>query len=488
MKQRLTGIKQSIMALGLAVCLTVGLTACSNNSGQQNPQDGEAGDQYTEGSGNEGEENGMSEGNVTEGTLRKLSNGEQSCSNDKGYYYVTEEPVELKDGTEGRHIMYVDYATRQEVYLCSNTGCKHNTADCTAVLQDGNTDWGGCLLPFLYGDHLYILSKYYNSEGSVETNYVSGEEGITMSTPEPTSPVILYSMNPDGTDRQVVYTFEEGLSLDEAVFADASGLYFTVMKIEMQQIEDSNSSYNAATDRKIVRLDPDSGELSTVYDLSRWDEESGIWENWKIVGCVDSCVVLERTEYPDDVTMDEVLDDDAWKGAYEQSNEEYAFLDVSEGYMNVMYSHSNEKNPIVCLHDGILYYMNSGEDQLWQVELATGEEKLIAQDLSLTDGAIWGVYGDNIHVVTDSESMLWIDLTDGSIFHSNLTDKTLGWTITIKAETPEGFLVIYDYEAEPAELGDGYDIQQYKLALISRENIIAGNADYDPIAMVGKGE
>lgn len=485
---KLAGSRNKIIALGLAVCLAAGLTGCSGGGSEPSPGTTEAG--YNSNGEGENENNGgkAPAGSKEDTALHRLANGDQKFSDDKGYYYVTEDSAELRDGAVGKHIMYVDYATRQEVYLCSNAGCTHDTADCTAVLSDAYTDLGGCQLPFLYNGKLYILSKEYNSAGAVTTNYVSDGMSFSSGSDGSSGSAVLYSMDPDGSDRRTAYTFEDGLTVDEAVFADANGIYFVVMKIEMKQMEDDVSSYSAATDRKIVRLDPESGELSTVYDLSRWDEESGMWENWNIVGCTDSCLVLERTKYPDDVTMDEVLDDDAWKGAYGQSNEEYAFLDVSEGYMNVVYSHSNEKNPMVCLHEGMLYYMNSGEDQLWQVELATGEEKLIAQDPSLTDGAIWGVYGDNIHMVTDRESMLWIDLTDGSISHSNLTDRTLGWPVTIKAETPEGFLVIYDYDAEPAELGDGYDIQQNKLALISREDIIAGNADYDPIAMVGKGE
>lgn len=56
-----------------------------------------------------------------------------SCYTDAGYYYLTEDVEELENGEYGAHLMYMDFATKQEIYLCSNTGCKHNTPDCPAV-------------------------------------------------------------------------------------------------------------------------------------------------------------------------------------------------------------------------------------------------------------------------------------------------------------------------------------------------------------------
>ena len=55
-----------------------------------------------------------------------------------------------------------------------------------------------------------------------------------------------------------------------------------------------------------------------------------------------------------------------------------------------------------------------------------------------------------------------------------------------KAETGSKILVIYDYEY--TSLGDdSYDITQYRYALIEKSDLYAGNGNYEPIKMIGKG-
>ena len=50
------------------------------------------------------------------GELSLLTSGSNynDCAAEHGYYYLNE---------EGDHIMYVDYESRKELYLCSRPGC-----------------------------------------------------------------------------------------------------------------------------------------------------------------------------------------------------------------------------------------------------------------------------------------------------------------------------------------------------------------------------
>lgn len=112
------------------------------------------------------------------------------------------------DGSYGSRLMYMDYASCQEVYLCSSPGCNHDTLDCTAVLpQDEFPPYNAKL--FLYQDSLYILSRQHDPSGNSATVvFGSDNESFFVSSSEMDTLAVLYRMNPDGTGRQKVYTFD----------------------------------------------------------------------------------------------------------------------------------------------------------------------------------------------------------------------------------------------------------------------------------------
>lgn len=479
-------MKKRRILLGLAVWLSLGLTACQQNTGN----DGSAlTPESKQNSGKEGTaaagSSGQQAADQSAFDLVALTNGSGYCSTDDGYYYVTEDMTELKDGTSAHHIMYIDYASRQEVYLCNNAGCSHDTQDCTAVLA--GEELGEENLPFYYKDHLYILSKAYDTSGSVQTSMIGDDESVRMS--ENTLPAVLYRMNPDGTDRTAVYSFAEGETLDAHVFGDESGLYFLTSKIEMKQIENSNSYYSAQSEQKVVRLDPDKGTMTELCGLGQSEDEASIWGDWHVIDSLDGDLLMERTAFADKLTAKEIEDDDAYFEALDQSTQEFVALDLTDGTIEVRYSRANSPYFFYSEKGGSLFLICNGDDRLLEVDLRTGEETVVAQDSALRDAVIFDIYDDVVHVRTENESLLMVKRADGTIYHSNLNDLSLGWPLNIQAELADDFLVIYDYEATPDELGQegAYEIHQNKLALISKEDLYQGNPDYRPIAMIGKG-
>lgn len=144
-----------------------------------------------------------------------------------GYYYITEKETELKDGTFGQHIMYMDFVTKQEVYLCAEPSCKHNSKNCTAVLAC--EEFGSEPLIFVCNDVLYIVSRNNNSEGSLATVFpdedLADKIGIELGGSSEI-PVVIYSMGLDGTNRTKEYTFDQGINLDNVVLYDKEDLYF----------------------------------------------------------------------------------------------------------------------------------------------------------------------------------------------------------------------------------------------------------------------
>lgn len=102
---------------------------------------------------------------------------------------------------------------------------------------------------------------------------------------------------------------------------------------------------------------------------------------------------------------------------------------------------------------------------------------------------------ENMELLCDSKHLAscytengyyFVNVETGEMQNSPLVNKTLGWSLEFQAEIGSQVLLIYDYEADA--LGDGaYEITQYKYALLEKEDLYAGNANYHPIKMIGKG-
>lgn len=488
-------LKNKVFAIVLMCSITTGLLGCQSSGQKSGTVETKNGTQEAVGTEGQQEEGKNTEGdNSSENGsgLLQLNRGNPYCYTEEGYYYVTgyggDNDV-LKDGTPCQHIMYMDYATKQEVYLCSNAGCNHDTEDCTAVLSgDEDLITSGEFLPFLYGEKLYILCKPYDSSGAVSSEWVNPEyEDMIVSGGTDGGQSILYRMNPDGTDRETVYTFDEELTIGSLVFAENNHFYFETCKIDMQQMGE-NSTYYAAADRKVTCLDLNTGKLSDVY---AFDDQGAKWGTWELTGNTGSELILMRTIYPSDFTEDDWMFEkdeiDAYMEKYKRSTDEYAFLNLSSGTLTTKYQMSNEVYHYNTLKDGSLYLTFEDDNRLVKVDLESGKETTLLQDDKLKDGAIWDVYEDYLTVWTD-DGLYLINYKNGEICDTPLVD-SLGWNLTIRAENSDSFLVIYDYDASPDELNEGgYNISQYKFALIDKKDLFSGKKNYQPIQMVGKGE
>lgn len=128
---------------------------------------------------------------------------DSACYTENGYYYQTFDTVELADGTYGSHLMYMDYDSCREIYLCSTAGCRHDSPDCPAVLPYDDFPVSSTKL-FVSGDHLYILSREYDDDGAMSQDYLL--DG-TYDEPAESQPAVFYQAKLDGTERKKIYTF-----------------------------------------------------------------------------------------------------------------------------------------------------------------------------------------------------------------------------------------------------------------------------------------
>lgn len=395
------------------------------------------------------------------------------CSTDKGFYYFTESG-EITDDFYGFRLMYVDYATQKEVYLCSDSGCRHNSESCTAVFNAD--EFGFDSLVFVHEGYLYVLNRDYDQDG---TTYFS-DDGSNIE-PEKKS-AELYRMGLDGSSRQKVFTFPSNTTVEKMVFADGANLRFITKELTFQK--DSNgAAYTSSANRNLVTLNLTNGKLENPISL---DISGGA--RCQVVGGSGSKLVLDVMEYPDGITEEEArkLSDDDWIDLFEKSHTACYTLDINTKEMKEIFrtSHAQKRTAGLAVKDGFLYVSDYDTNTIRKINLDGGEKTVLASKayyLSAVLSDSLCCFGDG-----DDHSLYFIDRKSGEISQCTLTNKSLGWTLDVLADAGDKLLVIYDYEATPT--GEAtYDIRKNKFALISKADLYDSKDSFEPIDMAGSG-
>lgn len=471
--------KAMAFLLGLEMIMT--LCACGENSAQtESHSQNEKFSQTESLSDKESNEINKNDSSVkqSDGNLKLLCRQDNyGCYTENGYYYLTEDTQKLADGSYGTHLMYMDFATRQEIYLCSNAGCRHNTPDCPSVfLYEDFPDSGTEI--FIYKESLYILSKKHDDEGTMygaETIGI-GDNGIEIES----TPAVLYRANLDGTSREKVYTFEDSVTLEDIVLGDDKGIYVVSKKISSEK--SSAGTYRSSSERKLVFIDLETKEEKTVCSMAFDDNIS-----WNIDGCYDNTIVLRGEDYGRKLSVDEIYDDDAYKNLYENSREVFALLDLKTANITQAYGINNKDEHSVIVNGNILYVSYSDNGSVKSVDLNSGDEKALC---TLKNNYLYDVIGDKLCCHSwdwnSDYTFYYVDVNTGETRHSGLVNKCNGWSLEFCAVLPSEVLVIYDYEAKQID-SETYNITKYQCGLISKEDLFAGNDNFWKIKMVGKG-
>lgn len=393
-----------------------------------------------------------------------------SCATEAGYYYLSFDGFELPDGTAAGRLLYMDYATRREVYLCSNAACGHNTEDCTAVFREDEFPRPTVL--FVWHDRLYILSKEPDYDGAMMMGVLDAGGAAIES-----QPAALYQANLDGTGREKVYTFDDGATVEDLVVGDESGLYFVTKKVTAEF--SGGNAYQTSSERRLVRVDPATGTETEVQSMDLGDNI-----DWNIMGCADRELVLCGIDFGRTVSAEEKHGEDH-RQLYDSADDVFALLDIDTGELRELYRFHAPKARSYALDAEALYYAADGSGGITRVELSGGAQ---SQLCAIAQDSIWGIVGDHLYTRDEKDDTFYfIDVHTGEVSHSPLVNKSLGWALDIVAEAGDQVLVIYDYDATPK--GDGsYIINHYRYALIDKEDLYVGRDTFRPIEMIGKGE
>lgn len=181
-----------------------------------------------------------------------------------GYFYI-------KDLS---HIMYFDYDTKKEVYLCNKPNCKHDDESCSSYLGEASTDE-----LFYYNNHLYLIES---SSGGVSFS-ITGD-GTVQETSSNNSGAI-YRMDLDGTNKEKVFVSPSGTSFSMPFVIKGNMMYAFFEKSKVEK----DGGYNVVktSDRKMVAINLDTGKHEEIMD--------GMHKSF--IGVLEDKLVVEDIDY-----------------------------------------------------------------------------------------------------------------------------------------------------------------------------------------------
>lgn len=169
---------------------------------------------------------GEDDGNIL--ALWTQSQNRLSAYTEDGFYFLSHE----KYLPGAMNIKYIDFATRQETFLCAVPNCTHDTDACTSYFVTN----GACEIFYAY-DHLFLLNHSNVQQNSVTV------------------------CDPDGGNARTLLTMEDGTALGNVYFgADRSHFYFVMHRTVK---EDDGIYYH----KSLQSLDLDTGALREVYAM-----------------------------------------------------------------------------------------------------------------------------------------------------------------------------------------------------------------------------
>lgn len=415
--------------------------------------------------------------------LTLIAQGQLNCSSEDGYYYVAGDGFQMTDGTFAYNMMYMDYETQQEIFLCNRPGCKHNTLDCPSVFADDEIQLGSSL--FFMNDKLYLFSHGADQDGVSIQNF--GDQGIFDESSQvlDTKPTFLMQMDPDGMNRKKIWEWNHDEFVEDAVLSDGKSLFVFTKKLTGESTKNT-STYIHATDRRLVEIDMDDGTTTEIAAIPVGD---------KVIGCSDDKIVFTSIDYGKSIDGLQNLSDDEYLAIYNNSTTNIVVLDVNQGKTKTVLSLPNSKLNSFAVGDDVLYYGSEGTKQIRSVHLENGEDSVFKETAA---NEINGIYDevllcskwDDASASVSDSPMHFIHLQDRKEDVSNLKQSVMGNDIIIRKELSDQFLVVYDYDAQidPKYDNNQYTIYGLKYALIAKHDLYTGKANYKKIKMIGFGE
>ncbi len=359
----------------------------------------------------------------------------------------------LRNGDGSHNILYIDYTTQSRVFLCNRPECEHNDASCVSWLSPEDCAGGAGL--FTDGKKLYVQRIGTGID-------LSNPDAITEAS---ASQIIRMDLN--GDNRETIIKMESGASVNGAVAADGSILYFIMGQVQ-------KDADDIAFTQQLVALDSENKSIVSIAPVN---------ENDHLIGVCKAGFLFRRNATQNDSRSYSVY-----------------LLRLSTKKEEPIMTWT-ERNILCRVDHQTVYFLDPNSASFFSVDPDTKEKKIIADHLpfnaddktecvEIFDQKLrFDVYEHGVKDEAHTHSYA-LSLADGGI-----TEETLCYTtpdssvsaVEILAENETQFLVMYDLKLVAVQdtSPDGspytFDMAQYCYGLISKEDYWNNRANYIPI-------
>lgn len=145
--------------------------------------------------------------------------------NKNGFYQI----ISNADGSH--NAVFIDYKTRQQIYLCADANCQHNTERCNSWFPSDNAQ----IWPIACDDQLFFVHNSWTS-----TSYIE-------------------KANLDGSDRHTLCEMENDVTIDSGA-AYKSG--YLVLMVDFLTSEEDSVKHS----ERLIAIDTETGESTVIFE------------------------------------------------------------------------------------------------------------------------------------------------------------------------------------------------------------------------------
>ena len=353
-------------------------------------------------------------------------------------------------------ILYTDYATNQQAYLCNSPGCSHAGEYCTAYVDASSGNIPG----MIFSDpHLYLISP-----GSAD--------GAILPQIE--------RMDANGANRTVLARLEASQSISPGWYlADESSLYFLLEEVQ-------NDGRFTET---LCAMEKESGEVHAVSELAQ-----GGW----IMDGQGSCVYLKSIEEGEPPDRDLFDTEEAFMDAVQAGTvHKILKMDVSNPYALTVVDEWRQNERSGGMLNGKMYYYDFVQNSFVEKDYETGESTVVQNttgtafsriDLqAVIDGKLvfTGVTtreSDKNHI-----SSFYVDFAGHAAAEIGIMDAHRNRPVTICASYGDKIYAYYDTTEENIQFELNGDLEmttvgRQRLGSISKRDFLNGIASFTPCA------
>ena len=373
------------------------------------------------------------------------------CGSEQGYYEI------CYDDSNQANIYYIDYATRQEVYLCAAPNCSHDREGCTSWIDPEE----GSYFPLVSGEHLLLVHITY------------GVEAPQRAIPH------IDAANLDGSDRRTLVSFAANERLKTVFAANGSQLVCALDEVNPDDLEDTNATL------KLVLIDLETGARTDFYEQP---VEIGGTEP-TFLGVTDNGYCVLREQFTAKSEAD--FPGQEWSDVVEeiQRSTQYTctMIPVGSAQPAGTFSYSGRVYDLLC-GDG-LYYLDCDTRKVTRISLpdATAAELATLPDVGAQSAYLDGKLGDwfllsqryyetrsDVSYPVANDCCYAVNVQTGELRELTIrqevgADRRMA---TMLGQTAADVLLITDSDVPETAAHYGY-----RYSLISREDYLSSNAD-----------